>query len=332
MSKKDILSLPVTDSKQSEQIFNPYLSNNFTRSLTAGPENYLNGLLGIKCNEGTIGHSNSIMNYPSTVNNITLVLKIINSINYFTESEKRDLHIFITEWNNGSRNYPDFNISLEKYQKVLRIPSKEEARKKLKKTLDVLIRCSLIIQNDKNKSNYSNMSIPIFYSSSYKKNVIKLVFSDTFFSLLKNTNSFVIINQILFKMPINKSTAYHLAWRLINHNKMNVNKHNENIIPVASLIESCPTFPSEEKVENDLTNRVRKPFEKYMEYLCEIGILNEWIYCYSDGIPLSSKELDKNRLFYKKFKSYHVKFIMKDRDEISKAYLLSLKNKKKISK
>jgi len=217
------------------------LPGNFIRTITAGLNNntnYINGLLGIRCNEGTISHSTSVVNYPSIVNNITLVLNIIDSVNYFTESEKRDLHIFINEWNNGSRNYPDFNFTLKRYQEILNISSKEEARKKIKKSLDVLSRCSIFIRNDRGKLNYSNINIPIFYSNSYKKNVISLIFSDTFFMLLKETRSFVLINQILFQIPINKSTAVHLYWRLVNHNKMNINKHNECIIPVLSLIES----------------------------------------------------------------------------------------------
>ncbi len=335
MGKESNLLIPNAKdiAKDEYSVLSTNLSGNFTRTITAGPNNnanYINGLLGVRCHEGTISHSSSIVNYPSTVSNITLVLNIIDSVNYFTESEKRDLHIFINEWNSGSRNYPDFNIALKRYQEILNIPSKEEARKKIKKTLDVLSRCSLFIRNDKSKLNYSNINIPIFYSTSYKKNVISLMFSNNFFTLLKETRSFVIINQILFQIPINKSTAVHLYWRLANHNRMNINKHNESIIPVSSLIESCSTFPSEAKIENDFTNRIRKPFEKYMEYLCEIGILNEWTYCYSNGLPLNDKDLNnKNRLFYNKFKSYHVKFILKNGNEIKEAYLYSEQNRKK---
>jgi len=66
-----------------------------------------------------------------------------------------------------------------------------------------------------------------------------------------------------------------------------------------------------------------------MDYLEEIGILGEWIYCYSNGIPLGDKDLsNKNRLFYNSFKSYHVKFILNNGDEIREVYLQSKQNQK----
>ena len=114
----------------------------------------------------------------------------------------------------------------------------------------------------------------------------------------------------------------------MNHKKMNVNKYNENIISVSSLLESCTSLPSEEKIEEDLTNRIKKPFEKGMERLEKEEILKEWYYCRSDGNRLSEKELREERFLYKKFKTYHVKYTMNNNDEIRKVYLKSLKNKK----
>lgn len=173
-----------------------YKNNNLIRTPTAGNrkhKNIMNAMYGTKCNERTIDErDNSLVNYPSTVPNIFLVQKIIDYFDYFTESIKRDLHFVITEWNNGNRNYSHFNIPLEQYQKTLGIPSKEEARKKINTTLNILISCSLVIK-DNNESNYSYsaINIPIFQYLNYKKNVISLIFHKDFFELLKGVHSFI---------------------------------------------------------------------------------------------------------------------------------------------
>ena len=320
---KDISQNEYTNSKLPEA-----LPDNFIRSLTAGNrqhKNIMNGVNGIKCDERKIDENDSsLVNYPSTVPNIVLVQKIIDYYGYFTESIKRELHFIITEWNNCNRNYFHLNIALERYQKIFNITSKEEARKRIKTTVKVLISCSIVIFND-NKSNYSATNIPIFKDIHYKRNIIIIVFSEDFSDILKGVNSSILINQVVYQLPL---TAFFLYLRLMNHKKMNVNKYNENIISVSSLLESCTSLPSEEKIEEDLTNRIKKPFEKGMERLEKEEILKEWYYCRSDGNRLSEKELREERFLYKKFKTYHVKYTMNNNDEIRKVYLKSLKNKK----
>ena len=306
------------------------LPDNFIRSLTAGNKkckNLMNGLVGIKCDEHSIDeNNNSLVNYPSTVPDIILVQEIIgviNNLEYFTETIKRDLHFFITKWNNGNRNYSHFNISLKEYQQTLGISSKEEARKKINTTLRVLIGCSIVIYNN-NKLNYSATNIPIFEHLNYKKNVISIVFSKDFFESLKGINSVIWIHLIIYRLPLTVSLLY---LRLMNLKKMRVNQYNENIISVSSLLASCTNLPSEEKANPDFTNRIRKPFEKGMDCLCKNEILKEWFYCHSDGTPLSEKELYEDRFFYKKFKTYYVRYTMNNNDEIRKVYLKSQKNK-----
>lgn len=136
--------------------------------------------------------------------------------------------------------------------------------------------------------------------------------------------AFIFIDPIIYRLP---PIPFLLYLRLINHKKMKVNQYNENIISVSSLLESCTSLPSEEKIEEHLTNRIRKPFQKGMERLCEDGILKEWHYCRSNGTPLSEKELYEDRFLYKKFKAYYVKYEMNNDDEIRKSYLQSQKNK-----
>ena len=319
---KDITQNEYANSKLPEA-----LPDNFIRSPTAGNrqhKNIMNALYQIKCNEHTINEKK--VNYPSVVPNIMLVQEIIgviNGIEYFTEATKKDLHFFITTWNNGNRNYSDFYIPIEQYQRTFNIPSIEEARERIKTTVKVLISCSIIILNN-SKSNYSATNFPMFKHLSYKKNIISVIFFEDFFQSLKGINSFVFINPTIYQLP---PLPFLLYWRLMNHNKMNVNKHNENIISVASLLESCTNLPSEEKVKKDSTNRIKKPFEKGMNCLCENEILEEWVYCRSDGTPLSDKELYEDRFFYKKFKTYYVKYTMNNNDEIREVYLKSQKNK-----
>jgi hypothetical protein len=310
-----------------------YENNNLIRTPTAGNrkhKNIMNAMYGTKCNERTIDErDNSLVNYPSTVPNIFLVQKIIgviNGIEYFTEATKKDLHFVITTWNNCNRNYFDFSIPIEHYQRTFNIPSIEEARERIKITARILISCSIIIL-DNSKSNYSVTNFPMFKHFNYKKNVINVVFFEDFFNSLKGINSFIFIDPIFYRLP---STSSLLYWRLINHKKMNVNKYNENIISVSSLLESCTSLPSEDKIKENLTNRIKKPFQKGMERLCEDGILKEWHYCRSNGTPLSEKELYEDRSLYKKFKTYYVKYEMNNKayeNELKKLYLQSQKNK-----
>lgn len=325
MSKKDILSLPDADVNEH---FLDVIPDKYCRTLTGGYSNFFNGINGIRCEEGKHNIHNNLgaITYPSTIDNITLVLKLIDSLRYFTEKVKRDLNIAITEWNSTGRYYPDVTLSLERYMQIKGLTNKKEAIQDIKKSLDVLIHSSIFIKKEHTKSNFSNINIPIFSSTSYRRGIIRYQFTDIFLKLLRETTSFIIVHEILFRIPINKSTAYHLAWRLINHSRMNVNKQNEDKIPVVSLLESCPTFPREENVINNLTNQIRKPFEKSLDYLCEIGILNEWTYCYSDNIPISDKEFNKTRFFYEKFKNYHVKFIIADWDEPRQEFFKHQKN------
>ena len=115
MSKKDIFSVSDASVNLSD-----IATDKYYRTLTGGYSNFFNGINGIRCDEGKHDIHNNLgtITYPSTIDNITLVLKLIDSLRYFTEKVKRDLNIAITEWNSTGRYYPDVTLSLERYMQI----------------------------------------------------------------------------------------------------------------------------------------------------------------------------------------------------------------------
>lgn len=192
-----------------------------------------------------MNHKNK-KNRTATSDNITLVLELINSLHYFTEKVKRDLIIAITEWNNTSRDYPDFAFSLERYMEIRGLTNKKEAIQDITESLKGLGHSSIFVEKDHAKSGFLGINIPIFFATSYIRGFIHYEFTDSFFKLLRDSTSVPFLSGVL-----------------LGKQKMN---HKEQLEETLVFLESNEIY---KKIEKCLISALTKDEKKILRILRE---------------------------------------------------------------
>ena len=235
------------------------------------------------------------------------------------------------------------SIPLDDIYKLLGTPdtksSKDKARRKLKKDMDILFNISLDWE-EKIKGKIKDFdSIRICTRKRIKAGIIIFRFGEDIAEYLNN--AFIMqYPLILLTLEERNPNTYHIGRKLVEHNSIdnNVRKKTANIIGVKSLLAVCHDIPSYEQVmesNRNLEQRIIDPIEKALNTLESLPIIT-WEYCNSKGIPLSEEQLESNS--YNTWKDLFIKFTMIEapdqtariqaRDQEAK----ELKNKKAASK
>jgi len=131
-----------------------------------------------------------------------------------------------------------------------------------------------------------------------KRGEVTLLLSKPFMSLVMNHAAGIVpIDPALLTTDDRAyPSAFAIGYRLTANSFMNHGKPNEYRISVESLLSYVKALPTAEEVErNDRghqTSRIIAPMERSLNYLVEMGVLNFWDYCHSNGEPLTDAEQD----------------------------------------
>lgn len=90
--------------------------------------------------------------------------------------------------------------------------------------------------------------------------------------------------------------AFAIGYRLTVNAYMNRNKPNRWRLSVAKLLDYVKSIPSYEDVaagDRAFTRRMIEPLEHDLDYLYELGVLDFWDYCHTNGESLTDEEQDK---------------------------------------
>lgn len=129
-----------------------------------------------------------------------------------------------------------------------------------------------------------------------KRGEVTLLLSKPFMSLVMNHAAGIVpIDPALLTTDDRAyPSAFAIGYRLTANSFMNHGKPNEYRISVESLLSYVKALPTADEVErNDRghqTSRIIAPMERSLNYLVEIGVLNFWDYCHSNGEPLTDAE------------------------------------------
>lgn len=168
------------------------------------------------------------------------------------------------------------------------------ARKKIRKDLDILFSAKLSWREKVagREENFEDMRL--IDSKGIENGYINISFAHTF------------AERYLIRLPITKyptallaidernNNAYALAVKFSEHYNMNAQqgKRNAQALKIKTLL-AVTTLPNIQEVRNKHCSwrvRIKEPFEQSLDELYQNGVLTDWNYAHSNGIPLTDEE------------------------------------------
>ncbi|MBR1485630.1 MAG: hypothetical protein IJ859_01455 [Synergistaceae bacterium] len=232
-----------------------------------------------------------------------------SKIKWLRQSALQLLDIIVINFTENGAKETEVSITLKTYMEMRGLKNKKEARKQITEDLEALynLKFEKFTQLIHGKSeDFINLAIIGTHGIDNGKILASL---DGVFSKLLSYYSAIPIHKGVLKLKANKNPcAYYFAKKIHEHKFMNSGKKNEDIIAVMTLLKAAQNvLPTYEEVFNSDRHyeRIIDPFERDMEALIEIEMLNEWIYCHKNEVPLTDTELEN--LDYETFKTLNVK-------------------------
>lgn len=110
--------------------------------------------------------------------------------------------------------------------------------------------------------------------------VARAVFAPEIIKYFLNHPQIGYVSTRIFKIDFKKfAHAFYIYYKMSLHHGMNANKSNSNLLSVASLLDATPSLPSYEEAGKRVSQLIRDPFEKNLNYLVQDGFLVDWSYC-----------------------------------------------------
>lgn len=216
----------------------------------------------------------------------------------------------------------------------------KNARKKINKDLALLYSTSLSWKEEVRGKQSDYMDVRIIEAKGIRNGLIQLRFSQTFSEYL--------IKLPMTEYPISllaiderKGNAYSLGYKMSRHYNMDNNqiRKTSGTLKIRSLLK-VTDFPDPESPtvkEVGWRTRIKEPFEKALDELTQKGVLEDWEYSHSKGVPLTDEEAS----YFKTFENWAntlLHFTLKDapdhterlaRRAVEKETTKQKKNKKK---
>lgn len=100
-----------------------------------------------------------------------------------------------------------------------------------------------------------------------EKGLISFCFDKSFLALIPH-NQFMEVPEGILQTQKNENMAarFMLLWRICQHKRMNLDKSNADLVPVRSLLDSCPAIPTYDSLKcGQVDQRIIKPFENALD-------------------------------------------------------------------
>lgn len=308
MTKNDTFPLPIVDTKQDEQIFNPYFN-----TINADPTNQLT-YTSIKSSDLNIDPITG----TATLKRKNIILRILNAENLLKKTLSKTanylLHALIMKFNATGKKSDIILLPIQEYITLRDLHNRDAAIEQINKDLEQLHSYVISHTNIKNKSkkkcdqNFYDISLcqgkGILEGPRKKKLFIRFHLSKYFYDYL-NDAYIMPLHPDTFKLDP-KTSSFNLSLCLHAHFNMNYNKKNANMISVETLLEVCDKIPTKEKAYPKLSQRIIEPFERDMDALEFL----KWEFCNRNGEKLTEEQLNNFR--YDIFINCNVEFELID--------------------
>lgn len=180
--------------------------------------------------------------------------------------------------------------TLSEYMDLRGLKDRKEARKQVKEEIKTLFATSITSEDDET---FIGVPLAAGVCGIDKKGNITFVFSPLFKkSYLLSEKSFtLLLDPRAFQVNTKRNPhAWHIHKKLVNHYSANMGKPNEYRLSVASMLEYVSSIPRPEDVPRKETERIVAPLERDLNILVNLGVLDYWDYCHSNGEPLTDEE------------------------------------------
>lgn len=191
---------------------------------------------------------------------------------------------------------PIVNITLDDFKQVRGLRDNKEARSQLKKAVDLLYNSSIEINS--NRGSISTRFIDT--KAEIKNSSVILVFSNSYFNMLKNNKSIAQIPLSFFEIKSSQPNAYKIALFLADHKKRNIGNANENRVTIRKLLEVTSLPPADTIEPRRYKLQIIDPFFKALEVITATGELKYKI-VHSNGVELTSYEKNNIEFDYDLF-------------------------------
>ena len=185
--------------------------------------------------------------------------------------------------------YNKISINLDDFMERRKLKDKKEARKQIKRDLDLLSTLKATYSSKDKRDYYDER---LFYGGGIVKGNILVTIGDTFAKYLIKCGIMPYPPQLSTINGNDNPNSYFMLRKIQELKNMNVNKKNEDIISVRTLLSICPKIPKYEDIKgagSQIRQRIIDPFERDLDALEETIT---WEYCHSNGAPLTNEELE----------------------------------------
>lgn len=248
----------------------------------------------------------------------------------FRTTTSQLLDILIIKFTETGSKDKIIKLPLKEYMEIRGLKDAKQARKQINADLEVLYRSSIsFTEKRRNKDFQPYYDVRILQAKGeIKRGTVEAHLSDVFFNIIAEY-PFMSIPEFLFKIDLRYNpNSYNLGRKIFEHKRMNINKPNENIISVKTLLNSCPLLPTREEVAKkgrQIDQRIIAPFDR------DLSVLNEyftWHFCNEKKVRLTDEQLAA--VDYETFESLYVQITWKKYPNLNK--LIELKEKYKSKK
>lgn len=248
-------------------------------------------------------------------------------------------HEHITE--DQANKYVNQELDLNDYCETRGIKHKKTARKTIINSLEKLSECSFKYSYTKYGKNHeeekyiaqggiltlhklTKSTNPTAEVGYWQNGRVKISLTPSFVLFMSNDGKHVMPFYKPLLMINTRVNPYsvNLGYKLQTHRFMNNGKKNQNTISIEALLNECD-FNLDNKHRTKL---VRTPFERDLDKLQELGIIQHWEYCNSNKEPVTDEQLLGFSNF-DKWKDLFINFELVDYPEIKRN-----RKKKKSSK
>lgn len=218
--------------------------------------------------------------------------------------------------------YTKHVITLDEYVEFTNMKDRKAASKQLEEGLEALfnavIDASPTAKERKRNGKFNPIDIKakgrILQNYEYKRGKGEVTFTNNVMQAIISTSSLMPWNHAAYRINGKYNpNSYYLANRLYTDYHMNQSKPNAGRISIKKLITKAPAIPSYAEVmagDRHIGKRIVDPFERDMDNLILLGILEEWGYCNSKGIPVTDIQAELRD--FKTFEGLLISYKLKD--------------------
>lgn len=190
----------------------------------------------------------------------------------------------------------------------------DNARRAVKKDLDILFNSSYSWKEKIKGDNYDFQDMRLISSKGIKKGKVIVEIAPSFGKYLLKHSAITQYPQALLKIDGNHENAYYIGLKISEQVNMKSNRLNgtANILGVKTLlgVTKLPQIETLRKQEESWKHKIKEPFEQALDYLKSKQFIKSWEYTKAKGQKISSEEI--KTISYENYESLYLRYKLEE--------------------